>query len=103
MQELKVWFDHGLGDCVHFAHLLQLFKRRGYTVSVHYEQNKTAVWQAAGIEYTHSAPYHKWAYHSGFNSPNAIADGAGSKIYLNFDKEPMPHIGHPDELWEELC
>ena len=37
---MQIWFDHGLGDCVHFAHLLQLYRHRGCDIRVHFEENK---------------------------------------------------------------
>ena len=32
--ELRIQFNHGLGDCTYFAHQLPLYKRRGYDITV---------------------------------------------------------------------
>lgn len=106
MSDLRLWFDHGLGDCVHFAVLLQLYKQRGWNVSVHYEQNKSAVWRAAGLAYAglhDNVKYHKWAYRTDFNRPRPEWDGSGNKIAANLNTPPLPPLGDPVELWEELC
>lgn len=101
---MRLWFDHGLGDCVHFAHLLQLYRNRGYDISVHYEANKALVWQAAGIEYAplEGARYHHWGYPEGFNQPNAQQDFSGSKIAGNFNLSPLPYLGGVQDAWAEL-
>jgi hypothetical protein len=50
---VQIWFDHDFGDCVQFAHLLQLqlYRSRGQDISVHYEANKRLVWRAGEINY----------------------------------------------------
>ena len=48
-QAFQLWFDHGLGDCVQMAHVLDLYRRRGYDIQVHYEPNKQAVFETAGF------------------------------------------------------
>lgn len=102
---LHVWFDHGLGDCCHFALLLQLYKKRGYDVYVHYEQNKSEVWQIAGTPYCElsGTPYHQWGYPDHFNVPSIDHDGSGNKIYHNLNRLPLPPIGDADYLWDELA
>ena len=105
--EIRLWFDHGLGDCVQFAHLLQLYRRRGFDVKVHYEQNKAPIWVAAGIPYVpiEGATYHPWGYYAAFNHPLDGDTGHGNKAYgnLNIENDPLPHIGESDGIWEELC
>jgi hypothetical protein len=102
---LQLWFDHGLGDCVHFAHVLQLYKRRGYEVCVHYEGNKKLVWKAAGIPYVQleGSARHRWSYAADFNRPQPDCDWSGSKTASNINQHPLPYIGEVDALWEELC
>jgi hypothetical protein len=57
------------------AHVLQLYKRRGFDVQIHYEENKKAIWDAAGVQYygapgaPNGAAYHHWNYYPGFNRP----------------------------------
>jgi hypothetical protein len=105
MARLRVRFDHGLGDCVHFAHLLQLYKRRHYELSVHYEDNKDIVWKAAGIPWgeLEGSSYHPWPYSKDFNHPEPDIDSSGSKIASNLNRSPLPNIGDVNGLWEELC
>jgi ADP-heptose:LPS heptosyltransferase len=102
---LRVAFGHGLGDCVHFAHVAQLYKTRGWSVSIHYEQNKRLVWQAAGLPYAGAehCSEHRWEYPEDFNRPIAACDYAGNKIAANLSVAPLPPIGDVADLWTELC
>ncbi len=104
MPDLPIWFDHGLGDCVHFCHMLQLYKDAGYAPCVHYEQNKREVWEAAGIPYREleGSPYHHFPYVPGFNQPTAEPDYSGSKVAGCFCP-PLPDLGPLSEVWERLC
>lgn len=105
MPELKVWFDHGLGDCCHFAALLQLYRRRGYEVGIHYEPNKAAIWKAAGVKWLplEEATHHPWEYPSDFGSFPCEESWAGSKLYWNMDRGPMSPLGDKQQLWAEWC
>lgn len=106
MPDLRVWFDHGLGDCAQFATLLQLYKRRGWDVAVHHEDNKEPLWRAAGlpsIPLDDTVPQHDWFYPADFNRPGTSLDGAGSKLFGNLNRTPLPSLGEPSALWEELC
>jgi ADP-heptose:LPS heptosyltransferase len=101
---LQLWFDHGLGDVCQFAAILQLYRRRGFDLTVHYEGNKAAVWEAAGCSYfNRPLNYHNWKYHPGFNKPVPHVDGSGNKAYLNLNTETLPDLGDRDQVWEELC
>lgn len=103
---LKVWFNHGLGDCVQFVHLLQLYRRRGWQIQVHYEPNKAPLFQAAGVEYIDKiagVPHHGWWHPGDFNRPRVEDDLAGSKTGSNINKSPLPDIGNQRDLWNELC
>lgn len=102
---LPLRFDHGLGDCVHFAHMLQLYRQAGYAPTVHYEQNKRALWDAAGIPYEPdpTAPYHVFRYLEDFNRPQPSPDYSGAKAHGCFCA-PLLDLGLPPaELWEQLC
>lgn len=106
MPEVRLWFDHGLGDCVHIAFLLQLYKRRGWDVVVHHEQNKSLIFHTADLPYVgvnDNVAHHPWVYQSSFNRPTTNWDGAGNKIAGNLNEHPLEPIGDPEELWEELC
>ena len=102
---MQIWFDHGLGDCVHFAHLLQLYRHRGHDIRVHFEENKSLIWRAAGIEYSdvEGAPHHDWIYREGFNQPNLQEDWSGNKIAGNINLPPLPYLVEVPEVWKELC
>ncbi len=107
-KHIDFWFDHGLGDVVQVLHLLELYRRRGFTINAHYEINKKAIWDLAGYKYipVEGAQYHGWKYHSGFNVPHDADTGHGNKIYgnlCNTDETPLPPLGTPDEIWTELC
>jgi hypothetical protein len=103
--EVKLWFDHGLGDCCQFIALLQLYKQRGYEVKIHYEENKKDLWKAGGIEYWEECceNYHHWIYAPEFNHPDPAREGTGNKVFYNFNTDGLPYIGKPEELWQELC
>jgi hypothetical protein len=103
IRTIPIHFDHGGGDCVHFAHLLQVYKEYGFQTKVHYEDNKDIIWKAAGVEYTDSGPYHPWAYYGGFNEPTPNIEWSGNKIALNINQYPLPDIGTVEEIWEKLC
>lgn len=46
---LRLGFHHGLGDCVHYAHVLELYRRRGHRVLLSVESNKTGLWSLLGV------------------------------------------------------
>jgi hypothetical protein len=102
---MQIWFDHGLGDCVHFAHLLQLYLHRGYGIRVHFEENKSLIWRAAGVEYSdlEGSPHHNWIYREGFNQPNLQEEWSGNKIAGNINLPPLPYLVEIPTAWKELC
>lgn len=104
-QPLNVWFDHGGGDCVHFAHICQLYKKRGYDVHVHYEPNKDFIFKAAGLPYAplDGCPKHGFPYLYDFNAPRPSPPWGGNKLAGNLNLAPMPKIGELPDLWDELC
>ena len=104
MPELKIRFNsHGLGDCVNFAHVLQLYKRRGYDVNVQGEENKLFLWQVAGVKLIDYAVHHPWGHPWQFDDLNQ-PDCLGNKVAHNLHcPEVMPEIGDRETLWPELC
>lgn len=105
MPELRIKFDtHGLGDCVQFAHLLQLYKRRGYEVTVQAEENKLFVWQVAGVNIVQGGdlPHHDWGYPWEFEDLS-FPDWRGNKTAHGLSHPTLPPIGEKRELWNELC
>lgn len=101
----QVAFDHGLGDSVQFAHLLQLYRRRGYDIRVDYADDKELVWRAAGISRAspEGAAYHQWGHAVDFNHPVPGIEWSGNKTASNINQDPLPPIGDLETLWEELC
>lgn len=106
-QEIRIKFDqHGLGDCVHAAIALQLYRKRGYKVSVRIEQNKRWIWQVAGVEIIDDdAPNHGYPYvpdlGSFFNLN--LPDHESAKAAGFFAHEALPVLGTKEEVWRELC
>jgi Methyltransferase domain/Glycosyltransferase family 9 (heptosyltransferase) len=104
---LKVKFAHGLGDCVHFAHQLPLYTRRGHEILVACNPDKQTVFAASGVNVTtddSDASFVPW--HEG-KSPNGEARWNNawrwSKPARNISLPPMPGIGTPEDLWHEYC
>jgi hypothetical protein len=107
MNTLKVSFEHGLGDCVFFAHQLPLYLRRGFDIEVWCSREKDLLFHAAGIPL--SASRHESIPIPWFEGEEPTADLRfdnywwWSKLARNLSLEPMPDIGHPRYLWEEYC
>jgi ADP-heptose:LPS heptosyltransferase len=101
---VKISFPHGLGDCVHFLHLAQLLKRRGYDVHVHSDANKSFLWRVGGLKtcIRSEAIHYPWDYAPGFNRPVPESDSGSNKLAGNFGP-PLPDIGPIALLWDELC
>ena len=100
---LDIHFDHGLGDCVNFARLLQLYKVRGWDIGVVTPQRRQDVFRACGIRQAVMGTQHPWGYHDGFNKPSLENGRISNKIGANLNREPLPYLGPPDALWDELC
>lgn len=101
----RIRFQHGLGDCAYFAHLIPLYTKRGYQIDVECTPDKRLIFSAAGATvFEGTAPVeHAWGYPTG-----GIHDGhgkfwQGSKIGHNISEAPLPNIGSKAELWDELC
>jgi len=104
---LKVSFRHGLGDCVHFAHQLPLYTRRGHRLLVACPPDKQILFAASGVSITSdTAGTIGVPWHEGF-WPNAEARWNNpwrwSKAAQNISVPPMPEIGTPEDLWDEYC
>jgi len=109
MPDLKFKFDrHGLGDVVHFAHVVQLYKRHGYDVTVQVEENKKFVWQVAGVNIVQGRdlPDHEYGYPGGFEDLN-VPDHDASKIAHGMRHSCLPSLESlgltPEQAWDELC
>lgn len=109
MPELRIKFDrHGLGDCVHFAHALQLYRRRGYAITVQVEENKLFVWKVAGVNIVQGGglPDHPYLYPGAFEDLDA-PDHDQNKVAFGLRHESMPPLAEigltPAQAWDELC
>ncbi len=104
---LTVAFPHGLGDCVHFAHQLPLYARRGHRIAVACSPDKRILFAASGVELADDAngaprvPWHEGCWPTG----EARWDNAWrwSKAARNLSVAPMPDIGEPADLWDEYA
>ena len=102
---VQVSFDHGLGDCVYFAHQLPLYQRRGWDIVVSCRPDKEILFHAAGAAVARDGgapvgwfegdePTEELRFHNYWR---------WSKMARNLSLEPMPDIGHPAALWDEYC
>ncbi len=58
---LDVSFKHGIGDATNFAHMIPLYRARGYTVRVNPgHADHAPVFRAAGAEIVDSGTHHAW-------------------------------------------
>ena len=107
-KRLHIGFQHGMGDYIHLAYLLQLYRRRGWDVAVCASQDRTSwLWEACGIRRECPAPVScGW----GYPNANAFWDNSspesvgGHKVIDHVGVPPFPPIEEPKEaLWRELC
>jgi len=104
-KKLEIGFRHGLGDCVHLVHLLQLYREAGYEFVIHGDSNKEWIWQVAGVEFRdgEGGARFEWGYPGNFEDPHA-PDCHANKIGHNINQDPLPTIpGSKQELWDRLC
>lgn len=99
---------HGLGDCVHAALALQLYRRRGYEVTVQIEPNKHWIWQVSGVtvhQGEDELPHHPYEYVPSINSffDLNLPDHSANKVAGFFAHPALPSLGSPEAVWEELC
>lgn len=103
---IKIVFPHGLGDCSYFAHQLPLYVRRGHEITVVCSADKAIVFQASGVALQHylgDDPVVEWHEGGSFDHLNPHSLWTANKATVNLSVAPMPVIGSPAELWEELC
>lgn len=99
-----VRFHHGLGDAVYFAHLIPLYTRRGYQIEVECTPDKRILFEAAGATCVdHASLTHDWAYPAGKTHEGQGRFWQGSKMGHNISATPLPHLGRPEDLWNEFC
>ena len=106
LKQVKIKFDqHGLGDVVHFAHATQLYRSRGYDVTVLIEPNKSFIWKVAGVNAVTSGdlPNHGFGYPHAFDDLDA-PDCDKNKMAFGLNHPALPPLGlTPQQAWDELC
>ena len=105
--EVRIQFNHGIGDCVYFAHLLPLYTRRGYEFEIQCSGGKTFMFSdCESVSYVEGASFtkHPWI------EQGRLIDFPIDKYYLankcgrNISVPPLPNIGVSDDsLWAEYC
>lgn len=115
MPQLNVRFFHGLGDRVHFAHLLRLYQRRGYSCAVHSGNDATRwLWYACGIDFHAKASFPEvpfeyppaWYSHIAYRHPadDDMPEHQAHKVSHCVGIPPMPELRiKPPDIWRELC
>jgi hypothetical protein len=102
---LSVSFPHGLGDCVHFAHQLPLYTRRGYRIEVVCSPDKQILFAPCQVKVTSNsdgAVHVPWQ-EGLLPGPEALWNNVWkwSKAARNLSVAPLPDIGSPQDLWDE--
>lgn len=104
--ELRIRFQHGLGDCCQAAALLRLWRRRGWEIEVAGSPDKAWLWRALGYgPYAgrdDAVPNAGWFYSGRFGNL-AEPEHLANKTAHNIAAEPFPPIGTSADLWPELC
>lgn len=106
LQPLRLWFDHGLGDCANFAHILELYRRHGYEIELHYADDKAAVFasvEVKSISLDDSVKYVQFPEPRDPELDTADQYWLYNKTPTNISILPLPDIGSPEQLWTELC
>lgn len=96
-------YNHGLGDCVFFAFLSQLYLNRGNRVRVRCPQDKEWFFKACGLTIDPTQnQHHPWPIPRSIE-PTYFNDWEGNKIAENILRPfPFPHLGDIDFTWNEL-
>lgn len=93
---------HGLGDAVHFAHLLALYRRRGIEIAVEGLRDHLPVFRLAGAEMASAGLPVPW-----IEPPKTFdakrLDWELNKNGINLNHPPLPALGDPHQLWTEYC
>jgi len=112
MKDIYLRCDGNLADHVNLAHVLALYKKRGFNTSIRYELEYHPIWDAMSVDYRDGRhpktgrfpiPY-RWAYFRDYNEPVPELDWSGSRLAMHIGRSPLPSLDEPlDHLWEELC
>ncbi len=104
-RELQIGFDGDVIDGTYFAHLLLLYIRRGYHITVHCTADKRVLFQAAGARTTTDrvAPTHRWERVTEKPYEGHGQFWQGHQVAQHISRPPLPNIGTVEELWSECC
>ncbi|MDZ4403469.1 class I SAM-dependent methyltransferase [Prosthecobacter sp.] len=105
MSTQHIKFNHGLGDCVFFAHQLPLYQRRGFEFEVGCQVNKEFLFAPACTTQPDASHVPlPWKHGVGLEKLDDTNHWQANKAMANFSLAPMPDIGPPStELWDEYC
>lgn len=105
----RIHFNHGLGDCTYFAHLLKLYTSRGHYFEVSCPPDKAVVFRGidSRIHVTHHRSdhaHHCWEHGPSLHSLAPEDYYVSNKAACNISRRPMPDIGLLNRsMWDELC
>ena len=104
MPDMRLKFIHGLGDVAHAVLWLQLWKQRGYDITVQIEENKRKLWEVGGFNLVADGelPHHGYPYNGSFNRLD-LPDWECNKAAFGMMDGTLPNIGIQSELWDDLC
>jgi hypothetical protein len=104
--KIAVRFGHGLGDCVYYAHVLEMYRRRGYHLTASCEPDKQILFRPVChevIDINDNLPDVPW-WEAGWSVPEAAdKPWTYNKIGINLLDPLLPHIGSAESLWKEVC
>jgi hypothetical protein len=103
---LDLLFNHGLGDYVNFGRVLQLYRDRGFDIALRSDENKTPLTQciAPGALINMDVAKHvPWFDRNDIPGDAADEFWLYNKLARNISVAPLPDIGAPEGLWQELC
>jgi hypothetical protein len=98
-------FHWGFGDLCNFAHILELYRRRGWQIEIECDPGKECLVQAAGAKYVPHSPHNHGWHDIALQTPEQamFAPWKGNKISHNVGQRPLPDLKMDRELWKELC
>lgn len=102
---LTIGFRHGLGDCVFFAHVLQLYRSRGFDIQIDCEPNKRDFFNLLGFKTGPSTPPYGHPWHQPYGIDATLNEQNWwrfNKAVRNISCDGLPDIGSPESLVDEL-
>lgn len=104
-KRIEVRFEHGFGDCANFAHMIPVYRSRGYQIAVSCTPDKRMIFEGVGAEILapETGVWHPWHNPSWCTSPTPANSHQFNKTAINFGVSPLPNVGDPALLWRDLC